>query len=371
MIPLFKVFMSDKVDKPLLETLYSGYIGQGPKVEEFEAVLKNYFGQKYLITTNSGTSALHLALDMLPSAFGNDTVLASPLTCFASNAPIIKNRFNLKWVDIDPKTLNMDLDDMARKVDKDVRAVVLPYWGGCPVNPIRLNTILKDLKDKFGFKIVIIEDAAHAFGAEWGDQKVGTFGHFTMFSFQAIKHLTTVDGGLLICPNKNTYKRAKLLRWYGMDRETDKEDFRCEADVEEAGFKFHMNDISATIGLINFKHINWILEVHRSNAAFYNQELKNVNGIKLLEYSPYAKSSYWLYTLLVDKRTDFMKKMESDGIQVSRVHERNDKYSCAFYYRTMLPNLERVIKHIICIPVGWWVTDEDREYIVKKIKEGW
>ena len=390
-IPLFKVFMSDTVDKPLLDVLHSGFIGQGEKVNEFEDVLKDYFHNDYIATVNSATSAEHLALHMLKhkadcvvtdSTHGSavtrwegindgDEVLATPLTCFASNSPILANNLKIKWVDIDPNTLNMDLDDLARKISPTTKAIMIVHWGGYPVDLDRLKEIQRTASEMYGFKPAVIEDCAHSFGSTYKGKKLGTHGNICTFSFQAIKHMTTVDGGALIVPHKNLYNKAKLMRWYGIDRETQRTDMRCETDIVDAGHKFHMNDINATIGIENMKHIDEIIQKHKDNAAYYNKELANIDGITLLENKDDRESACWLYTIKVENRDGFTKHLASKGIATSKVHERNDKNTCVKEFITQLPALDSIVDKYCSIPVGWWVTEKDREYIIDCIKEGW
>ena len=188
---------------------------------------------------------------------------------------------------------------------------------------------------------------------------------------QAIKHVTSIDGGFWISPYKELNDRAKLTRWYGIDREGPRADFRCESDIPEWGFKFHMNDVCATVGIENLKHADQIIGTHQSNAQYYNEQLKNVPGITLLENDPRKQSAYWLYTMRVENRDGFMQYMLDNGIVTSRVHERNDKHRCVAEFKADLPNVDLVTKDMICIPVGWWVTNENRQYIVDTIKKGW
>jgi dTDP-4-amino-4,6-dideoxygalactose transaminase len=373
-IPLFKVFMDEHAGEEVSKVLNSGYIGQGVKVEEFEKILRDYFNYDYILTTNSGTSGLHLALRLLKDKYINseNEILATSLTCTASNLPIIINGFKIKWVDTDPKTLNMDLDDFARKITRNTKAAIIPFWGGCPIDNERLNEILDITENMYGFRPIIIQDAAHAMGARYKGDLVGTYGHITMFSLQAIKHITSVDGGLLFLSDKELYRRGKLIRWYGIDRETDRKDFRCEAPItEKFGDKLHMNDINATIGIQNFRHIDEILNTNRNIAKYYDENLKNISGIQLLEQPEHAESAHWLYSMHVENRGNFSKYMKECQIVTSRVHERNDNHPILREYITQLPNLEKIIKTMICIPIGWWVTDEDKEYIVDCIKKGW
>jgi dTDP-4-amino-4,6-dideoxy-D-glucose/dTDP-4-amino-2,4-dideoxy-beta-L-xylose transaminase len=162
-----------------------------------------------------------------------------------------------------------------------------------------------------------------------------------------------------------------LLRWYGIDRDDPRGDFRCENDVPEWGFKFHMNDISATIGLSNLEFADRAVEQHRDNAKFYNSVLQNTPGVELLENATDRLSSYWIYTIKVSRREDFRRKLSESGIMVSQVHERNDKHSTVESYRSFLPQLDSIIDKIICIPVGWWVDEIARNHIADTIKSGW
>jgi dTDP-4-amino-4,6-dideoxygalactose transaminase len=300
-----------------------------------------------------------------------DEVLATPLTCTASNWPILANNFKIKWVDIDPKTMNMDLDDLARKMSNKTKAIMLVHWGGYPNDIDKIKVIQQKYKEIHGFKPVVIEDCAHAFGSKFNGKLLGTHGNISMFSLQAIKHITSVDGGLLLSPHKELYNRAKLLRWYGIDRNSDRKDFRCEANIDEWGFKFHMNDICATVGIENLKNVSTILDKHKNNAAYFDTNLKSIPGITLLERDPRMESSFWIYSLLVENRVGFQRKMKELGISCSQVHERNDKHTCVIKYKSILPNLESTIDKLSAVPVGWWVSAEDREYIVDCIKKGW
>lgn len=371
-IPLFKVGMSTSAPSLVSKTLKSGYIGQGPKVEQFERMLKNYIGNDNLITTNSCTSSLHLALHMIKKmgVTTKDEILCPPLTCTATNWPVLANGFNIKWVDTDTRTLNMDLDDLENKITPRTRAVVIVHWGGYPVDLDRLDAILSDAERSWGFKPIVIEDAAHAYGSTYRGKRIGDHGNFTCFSFQAIKHLTTGDGGALTLPSNETYERAKLLRWYGIDRENN-DRYEFNYDVPEYGFKFHMNDINASIGIENYRLALDNIREHRINSTFYDIELENVDGVTLLENKDDRNSSSWIYTILVEDRDNFKRMMDDAGIDVNRVHKRNDTFSATQKYRTELPNTDWVSERMISIPVGWWLSKKDRQYIVDKIKSGW
>ena len=222
MIPLFKVYMSKNSPKEVEKVLTSGFIGQGEKVDEFEKYLKEWFKIDYLLTTNSATSAEHLALHLLKKESNNqkiwngvgstnshweglkegDEVLCTSLTCTATNWPVLANNLKIKWVDIDENNLNMDLDDLERKISPSTKVIFLVHWGGYPVDLDRVREIQEKTEMMYGFKPTVIEDCAHSLGSEYNGKKIGSHGNICTFSFQAIKHLTSVDGGLLVVPHK-------------------------------------------------------------------------------------------------------------------------------------------------------------------------
>lgn len=389
-IQLFKVYMNPNAKIEVGKILDSGYIGQGSKVEEFEQNLKEYIDSDRVLTLNSGTSGLHMALHMLKKSYKSivvdghgvydkewpgledgDEVLTTALTCTATNWPILANNLKIKWVDIDEKTLNMDLDDLERKIGPKTKVIMAVHWGGYPMDLDRLKKIQEKALELYGFRPAIIEDGAHAFGTEYKGKKLGNHGNIVMHSLQAIKHITSIDGGILILPHQDLYNRGKLIRWYGIDRDGNRKDFRCEADIVEWGFKFHMNDVNATVGIENLKDADMIISKHRDNAKFYDDNLKNTKGVTLLERNPDHNSAFWIYSMLVENRDGFYKHMKECGIIVSQVHERNDKHTCVKEYRSNLPTLEKTIGKVVSIPVGWWITEDERQYIVDCIKKGW
>lgn len=372
-IPLFKVFMAEEAHQNLEPVMSSGYIGQGPKVEEFEEQLRNYIDSPYVNTLNSGTSGLHLALHMMKhskGAEGRDEILTTPLTCTATNWPILAMGLKIRWVDVDPNTGNVDMVDLERKITDKTLGIMIVHWGGYPCDLYELDVIQQKAKNRFGYEPPVIEDCAHALGSTYNGRMIGSMGNYAMFSFQAIKHLTTGDGGMLVCPDDKSHKRAKLLRWYGLDRTTSA-DFRCEQTINEWGYKFQMNDIAASIGLSNMKHLKTIIDTHLANGRFYQKELQDIRGVRLLESKHDRESSYWIYTMRVDDRDNFIQKMKEEGIGVSRVHDRNDKHDCVHEFRAALPGTDKICSDMICIPCGWWVNEEARQYIVDKIKAGW
>lgn len=384
MLSLFKVFMSEDVLEPVNKVLMSGQLTQGPKVEEFETKLKEYIHNPYILTLNSATAGLTLATRLLKNEDKNnewpgfnekeDIVLTPALTCFATNAAILANNVNIRWLDSDLDTCNIDLNDLKNKLNVNTKIIYLVHWGGNPVDLDELDKICEDHKEKYGFKPMVVEDCAHSFGAEYNGKKIGSNKNICVFSLQAIKHLTTGDGGFITLPNEELYERCKLLRWYGINRDKRNykgKDFRLENDIVEYGYKFHMNDVNATLGIYNLPHMDGLLEKNRRNAGIFDEKLKDIDGIQLLKTNDKCKSAYWLYTIRVlnGKKQKFMEKMKEANIMTSQVHNRNDINSCVKDFEETLPNIDILEKEIVCIPVGWWLEEKDIEYIINNIRE--
>lgn len=375
MIPLFKVFVAPEAQADVGKTLQSGYIAQGPSVDEFEHVLAEHFGNPRMVTVNSCTSAIHLALHLIKQQFGlpdGTEILSSPMTCAATNFPALANRFALRWVDVDPRTMNFDLDDAAKKLSRETRILMFVHWGGYPIDYRRLGELKADYRRRFDQDLIVVEDCAHAWESRYDGRLVGSISddHFAAFSFQAIKSLTTGDGGLLITPPGEIYRAARMARWFGLDRD-NKLDFRSAQDIAEWGFKFHMNDIAASIGLANYPHVAGLVAKQKANARFYYEELKSVGGLTLLERRAEYDGSYWLFTILVENRPAFVEAMTARGVQVNQVHTRNDKYTALAEFEAPLPQLDSIAERMICIPVGWWLDERDRQTVVDAIRAGW
>jgi perosamine synthetase len=207
-------------------------------------------------------------------------------------------------------------------------------------------------------------------GATYKGKPIGSISDFTAFSFQAIKHLTTGDGGALCCLNKLQYEEAKKRRWFGIDRESSKPSILGERvfDIEKVGFKYHMNDLAAAVGLGNLEEFPKRLKKIREIASIYREELSNVPGMELLDYKNDRESAFWLFTVLVENRMDFIMKLNAAGIPVSVVHNRIDRYSLFGRQTPGLVNQENFDEHQIAIPIHSALSDEDIHKIINTIK---
>lgn len=354
--------MSQDVDKHVMPTLKSGFITQGPKVQDFEDALQSYLGFEYGLTVNSGTSALMLALKLAGAGPGTN-VVSTPMTCSATNEAIAASGADIIWADVN-KYGNIDPGDVLRKINERTVAVMAVDWGGLPCDYDELRNVI-DMCAGPNNNIKIIEDAAHAFGAIYKGQSVAVSGgDFVCYSFQAIKHITCGDGGLVVCPDEETYERGKLLRWFGLDR-TSSDAMRSRQDIQEIGYKWHMNDISASIGLANLAHADEIVDGHRKIAAYYDFAIEDFRP----QWPKESNSSFWLYTIHVRSPLSFETWAAAKGVKASQVHYRNDLYSCFRKYKIGLPNLNKFFDTMVCIPSGWWMDEEDAWWVSNVVHE--
>lgn len=353
--------MPMSVDKALLDVLHSGYIGQGPKVEEFEQQLSDFFGNPRVLTVNSATSGIHLALRLAGVGPG-DEVISTPITCAATNTPILATGAKIVWADVHPNRGLIDPASIQEKITSRTKAIVAVHYAGLPCD---LEAIAKIAGPR---GIRVIEDAAHALGACYQGKRIGNHSDFVVFSLQAIKHITTVDGGILLCRDQDDYTRGKLLRWYGLDRNPGAAP-QATADIAEYGYKYHMNDVCATIGICQLPCLDQLLARHTRHQQYYDRELSSLPGIQLVEQPADRVSASWLYVIHVPQRERFIDWMKQRGIMTSPVHRRNDLYTCFREFRSHLPNVDVFDATQVAIPVGWWLDPGDLEMIVSSIRE--
>ena len=363
-IPLFKVRMSKRASNKAQRVLESGWVGQGLEVEIFENKLSEFIGNKNINTVNSATSGLHLSLHSLKMRSLRNEVLTTSLTCTATNLPIIQNGLKVKWVDMDPSTLNMDIEDLRSKVTKNTLCIIVVHWGGHPIDLDKISEIQNECEEKFGHRPTVIEDCAHAFGSSYKGKRLGNHGNICVYSFQAIKHLTSVDGGMIVSPDEDHYELIKKLRWYGFDRNES----RSSQNISDPGFKFHMNDLNAAIGIANMEGIEKDLLKHQRN-GFHLNCFSIVNGLDRQIRLNDTISTYWFYTLMVNDRNEFIDHMKRKGIHVSKVHSRNDIHDCFSEFQSDLPKTKLIDEKMIQIPCGWWVSESDINYIADSISE--
>ncbi|MEV6810543.1 DegT/DnrJ/EryC1/StrS family aminotransferase [Micromonospora sp. NPDC051296] len=376
MIPLSKVAMSPDVGARVSAVLNSGRLEHGPTVAEYEAAVGERIGNPRVVSVNCGTAGLHLALSLAarpgpggPELAEPGEVLSTPLTFEGTNWPILANGLRVRWADVDPMTLNVDLDDLEAKISPATRAIVVVHWLGYPVDLNRLNAIVDRAEERYGRRPLVVEDCAQAWGATYRGTPLGTHGNVCVFSTGAIKTLTTGSGGFVVLPDDDRYDRLRLRRWLGIERASDR--ITGDYDVAEWGYRFVLNEIGGAIGLSNLERVDELVHRHRENAAFYDKELAGLDGVEQTERADDREPSFWMYPLKVRDRPAFMRRLHDAGIASSIVSRRNDAHSCVASSRAYLPGLDSVADRVVYIPVGWWLTEDDRSHIVETIRSGW
>lgn len=363
MIYMFWPYISEKVKDAVMDVLETRWIGQGPKVEEAERKFKKILDTPFPVTVNSCTSAIHLAL-ILSGADRESEIVTTPMTCSATNIPILYCGAKAVFADIQKDTLNIDPLSIRKKLTDKTRAIMIVHWAGYPCD---MDEILKIAKER---NIPVIEDAAHALGAKYKQKPIGAIADFTCFSFQAIKQITSGDGGLLTVLNEKNYKRAKLLRWYGIDREF-RGDIYWKYQITEVGYKYHMNDMAASMLIAQLDDLEKILKRRKDIADRYRENLKGVSGLELLDKKEDRESSNWLFTMKVKDRENFTKKLLDNDIESHMVHVRCDIYPIFGGKRLELPGMNEVEPEYISIPMHNKLSDEDADKVIKTIKSGW
>jgi dTDP-4-amino-4,6-dideoxygalactose transaminase len=360
MIPLFKPYISKESLKDISNILDQGCLTEGYYSDKFEESLGEFLSNKNIALTNSGTSALHLA-GILCGLKHGDEIITTAMTCMATNEPFFNMGLNLVFADIDITTGNICHKSIRSKITEKTKAIVVVHWAGQPVDLDEIQSIAQE------FNLKVIEDAAHAFGSEYNNIKIGSHSDFVCFSFQAIKHLTCGDGGAIACKNEIDAQRARKIRWFGLDRKFNGKS-RWDQDITESGYKYHMNNINASIGLNNLKEIDFVIQSHIKNRNYYDENIYNTK-IRKMRKLENAISSSWIYSILIDNRSDFIDYMTSNNIECDRVHVRNDAYSVFGGEREDLKNLKEFDLNLVNIPVGWWLSQEDLNYITKIVNK--
>jgi perosamine synthetase len=362
---LFYPNVPEEAIAEVTKVLHSRWIGQGPRVAEFEKQFTDKFGgEGHSLAVGSGTDALHLAY-ILAGLNPGDEVITPVFTCTATTIPFLYMGVKFRFADVDPETLNISIPHVRELINEKTKAIVCVHYGGLPCDMNELLAIAAE------YNIPVIEDAAHALGATYHGKPIGSISDFTMFSFQAIKHITTGDGGMLVVRDKNIVPKGERVRWFGIDR-SNKQKGTWENDIWEVGYKYQMTDIAAAMGLAGLKLFDKTLAYRQKLFGIYKEKLKNVPGLKLIgtDYTDRTHAA-WLCTAIVEKRVDFMNYLRENKIESGQIHYRNDRYSVLGGRREGLPMMDAVEDKYIVLPLNNHLSEQQVEYVCETIKKGW
>jgi len=361
MLPLVKVAMParERLMPALESVLYSGVIAEGDFVYRFESEIAQTFGLPIALGTSSGTAALHIAL-LISGVDSGDEVITTSMTAEPTNTTIMQCGATPVFADVYPDTGNLDPASVETLVTPRTKAIVVVHYAGFPADLKSLRRIA----DQNG--IALIEDCAHALGAKYDEHGIGTIGDYAIFSMQAIKHMTTVDGGILTMRDPRKAERARKLRWFGMAKGVP----RTEVDIEQVGFKYNMHNVAAVIGLAQLETIESRISRHIENGRFFDDAICTIPGLAVTRIDPECQPSYWLYTVLSENSEAVERCLADIGVSASKLHRPNHYHSIFAPMRRHMPGLDTYYRRLTHIPCGWWVTNEDRERIVDALRKG-
>lgn len=375
MIQLFKPSMDEQEIEAVSEVLRSGWLGFGPKTAEFEMKFAQYVGAKHAIALNSCTAALHLSIKAFNIGAG-DEVLVSPITFVSTIHAILYNEATPVFVDIEPDTLCISPADIKRKITSRTKAIIPVHYGG---HPCDMDEIMQIAEQN---NLIVIEDAAHACGAVYKGKKIGSIADATCFSFHAVKNLATGDGGMITTNRLEIVNLLKRLSWMGIDKNTwdrtetlelekEKEKYSGYSwyyEVSELGYKYYMNDITASIGLVQLEKLERMNRRRRKIVQMYNNAFRDINWIETPVEREYVKSSchnYVIKTPYRDQLNLYLKnKNIATGVHYMPIHLH-------LYYKNKfsanVPIAEKIWTRLLTLPLYPDLTEEQVNYIISMI----
>lgn len=360
-IVLFRPNIPKKALEYIAQVLDSRWIGQGPRVDEFEGKFEEIFGEgNTAISCGSGTDALHLAY-LLAGVKPGDEVICTVFTCTASNLPALYIGATPVFADILPHTLNIDPKHVRSLITRKTKAIVFVDYGGLPAELDDLLAISKE------FGIPLIEDAAHALGATFKNRPIGSISDYTIFSFQAIKHITTGDGGMLMVKDPSKVEEAKRLRWFGIDRHSKFHGI-WENDIHEVGFKYQMNDIAAAMGLAALEEFDEVLQTRRNLLSIYAKELADVTDLEIVGGPISDNHAAWLFTVIVPDAKVLRDYLFTRDIESGQVHFRNDRYTLFGGRNSNLPSMDSIESRYLVLPLHTHMSHSDVTRVCNAIK---
>jgi dTDP-4-amino-4,6-dideoxygalactose transaminase len=363
-IVLFHPYVPEEAKDAVRKVLDTRWIGQGPQVDVFEEDFEDKFSSPHkAVAVGSGTDAIHLAY-ILAGIGEGDEVICPVFTCAATNIPLLYQKAKPIFADINKEDMNISVDSIRHLISDKTKAIVTVDYGGMPCDYKEIQNIASE------YKIPVIEDACQAHGASYMGEPVGSFSDYTAFSFQAIKLITTGDGGMLTIGDESQLNDSRIIRWFGIDRRAKLES-KWDNNIVNVGYKYQMNDIAAALGIAALKSFDEVQGHQRKIFNIYRDRLAGINDISVIEEPHYKESSLWLTTVIVEGREALQKKLQEHNIESGQVHSRNDIYEVFGGRIGSCPNMDDLEDKYLILPNHMYVTGEDADRICKVISSGW
>lgn len=370
MIPYGRQTIEEDDIQAVVDVLKSDYLTTGPKIAEFEKAVADYVGAKYAVAISNDTAALHAACHAAEIGEG-DEVITTPITFAASSNCVLYCGGTPVFADIDPKTYNIDPEDIKRKITPRTKAIIPVHLAGQPCDMDAIHEIAKE------HNLIVIEDAAHALGSEYKGKKIGGLSDMTTFSFHPVKPITTGEGGMIVTNSEELYKKLVLFRSHGITRDTSlmtRNEGPWFYQQLDLGYNYRMTDIQCALGCSQMKKLDYFLARRRTIVARYNEAFADCRNI-VTPYQMLDTNSGWhLYIIQVKNRDrkEVFEKLRERGIGVN-VHYipvyEHPYYQEHGYKGVHCPVAEEVYSHIISLPVFPRLTEEQQEEVIKVVKQ--
>ena len=363
---MFSTFVSPTAAARVQQVLATTFLSEGKLVKEFEDRLSAELGMVHPAALNSGTSALHLALEVAGIGAGDEVILSAQ-TFIASALTVVQVGAKPVFADIQYETGNIDPADIAHRITPRTKAIMAVHWGGYPCDMTEIQAVAD------AHRLVVIEDAAHAPGATYRGRAIGAISDYTCFSFQAIKHLTTGDGGALCAREPVTARQVFRRRWFGIDRANSpvNEVGEREYDLTDVGYKYHLSDYAAALGLGNLDGFADRMTARRALVRQYRDGLAGVPGLAHFQPKADRESAHWLFGFHVENRMAFIRALKAKGIAASVVHDGIDHNTLFGGKRPDLTQQRRFDETQIHIPLHDHLSADEVGYIIDIIRQGW
>lgn len=364
MIPIARPSIGSEELKEVEKVFSSGWLGMGSVVFDFENKIKDYIGVKHAIAVNSGTSAIHIALDAV--GIGQlDEVLVPSLTFVGSIQPIIACGAKPVFCEVDKDTMNIDVGDVKKKITDKTKAIIPVHYGG---EPCQMDELLDLARGK---NIHIIEDAAHAFGSLYKGKRIGSFADITCFSFDPIKNITCGEGGAVVTNDEKIAQDVIRKRILGIDKDTwhrYKNERSWFYEVVTSGFRYHMSNINAAIGIVQMGKLEGFIEKKRNICHIYDNAFKDIKGIDLLarNYENIAPFSY--VVKIKNRRDEFLQYLNENGVGAGIQYIPNHlQPRFKEFHTSPLRVTEDVYKQILALPLYPDMQDHDISKVIDTV----
>lgn len=363
-VSLFNAINTPEMEAAAIDVMRSGRIASGVHIAAFERGLSTLLKQENVVSTIDMSSAIQLALHLAGVRAGDD-VLTSAFACMSTNSPIATLGARPIWVDMAANAAYVDAPDFEAAITPKTKAAILYHLAGYPSPAKEIAEICRR------HNIVLIEDCDNALLAALDGKFTGGFGEFAVYSFYPNRQINATEGGALVCKDSAQAVRARKLRRFGIDASTFRAssgEINAASLIPEAGGSIGLNNLCAAIACAQLESVSARIESTRKNAAWLIEKLSAIPAVTLLNELPNSQSSYWVLLIKVKHRDEVLAQLKIQGVMASKLHQRNDIYTCFRPSSRDLPNTTELQNTVIALPCGWWLTPHDLEQIINAIE---